>query len=167
MNVPLPTPAGRPGGVRRFGIRAAAALLALLLGAPLLATVWSRRNLSVKVPRGGTVELENASYASREWTVSLRALEVKTPARPVNGTVTAVWVFHYTNTDSEPHYVAVTVRCLDAKRQERNHFTAIATLQPDQPDGATFEIAAKLPENDWSLTIWAKVVVDFLSTPQG
>lgn len=166
MSVPLPTPASRQGG-RRFVIRAAAALLALLVGSPLLATVWSRRNLSVKVPRTGTVELENASYASREWTVSLKALEVKTPTRPVNGTVTAVWVLHYTNTDSEPHYVSVTVRCLDAKRQERNHFTAIATLQPDQPDGATFDIAAKMQESDWKVTTWAKVVVDFLSTPQG
>ena len=148
-------------------MRAAVALLALLLGSPLLATVWSRRNLSVKVPRGGSVELENASYASREWTVSLKALEVKTPSRAVNGVVTAVWLFHYTNTDKEPHYVSVTVRCLDGRRQERTHFTAIATLQPDQPDGATFEISAKMQENDWSLTTWAKIVVDFLSTPKG
>lgn len=165
--MPQPIPAARPGGARRAGARAASALLALVVATPLSATVWTRSNLSVKIPRGGQVELENASYASREWSVALKALELKSVSRPVNGVVMAIFSFHYTNTDKEPHYVAVTVRCLDAKRQERTRFTASATLQADRADGGTFEISAKLRESDWNLSTWARIVVDFLSTPEG
>jgi len=165
--VPLPAPAARPGGARSAWTCAAGAVLALLLAGPLLATIWARRSLSVKVPKGGRVELENASYASREWAVSLKALEVKADSRPVNGTAPTVWVFYYTNTDAEPHYVSVSVRCLDAKHVERSRFEAAATLQPGHPDGAAFEVVARMPEDDWRASTSAKVVVDFLSTPKG
>lgn len=159
--------AGRPGGAGRLGTRAAAAALALLLAAPVAATVWTRSSLSVRIPKGGRVALENASYATRDWTVALTALEVRTDPRPVNGIVTTVWVFHYTNSDRDPHHVALSVRCLDARRAERTRFNAKATLLSDQPDGAWLEVKAMMAEGDWNQSSWAKVVVDFLSSAEG
>lgn len=167
MSVPAPTSAARERGARRPGTIVAAGLLALLAATPLLATVWTRSNLTVKIPRGGRVELENASYAARDWSVALTELEVREDSRSAQGIVAATWSFRYTNTDKEPHYVLVTVKCLDAKRVERSRFATKATLQADQPDGARVEIVAKLREEDWKSSTWAKIVVDFLSSPEG
>ncbi|MDL1950814.1 hypothetical protein FBQ97_13510 [Acidobacteria bacterium ACD] len=149
------------------GVRTGAAALALLVATPLLATVWTRANLTVRIPKGGRVELENASYRARDWSVALTALEVREESRPSMGSVTTVWTFHYTNTDKEPHHVTLKVRCLDAKRGERSSFSAQAVLQADRPDGAKLEISAKMREGDWNISAWARVVVDFLSGPEG
>lgn len=148
-------------------MRAVAALLALLVASPLPATVWTRSNLTIRIPKGSRAQLENVSYSARDWTVALTAVEVREDARPAQGTVTAVWVFHYTNTDKEPHYVALSVKCLDAKRNERTRFATTATLQADRPNGGHVEILARTREDDWNLSAWAKVVVDFLSSPEG
>lgn len=167
MSVPAPTSAARERGARRPGSAVASGLLALLVATPLLATVWTRSNLTVRIPKGGRVELENASYAARDWSVALTSLEVRQGPRPVQGTVTATWSFHYTNTDKFPHYVLLTVKCLDGKRSERARFTARATLLADQPNGARVEIEAKIREEDWNQSTSARIVVDFLSSPEG
>lgn len=144
-------------------------LLALLLTAPLAATVWSRRNLSVRIPKTAPVTLEDATYSGRDWSVSLTALEAKPdPGRAAApGSLGTIWTFHYTNTDREPHYVAVTVRCLDLQRKERSLFKANVTLLADRPDGAKAEIAVKMREADWSAAAMARIMVDFLSGPEG
>jgi hypothetical protein len=168
MSAPALAPATRPGGVRRVGVRVAVAALALLLAAaPLAATVWTRSNLQVRIPKGTRVELDGASYATRDWSVSMTALEVKDGSRSADGVVTTSWVFSYTNTDREHHFVSVTVRCLDNQRKERMRFTAKATLQANRPDGATLEIQARIPEAEWKSSVIARVVIDFLSSPEG
>jgi hypothetical protein len=167
MSVPTPPSAARERGSRRPGTLAGAALVALLVATPLLATVWTRSTFTVRIPKNGRVELENASYTARDWSVALTQLEVRPDGPPVQGLVTAIWSFHYTNTDKEPHYVSVTVRCLDAGRNERTRFVAKATLQADRPDGARVDIPTKMRESDWDHSAWAKVVADFLSGPTG
>jgi hypothetical protein len=152
---------------RRLVVRLGAAAFALGLALPLPATVWTRANVTVRVARGERVPIENASYTGRDWSVSLTAIEVREGARAAQGTVVVSWVFHYTNTDKEPHYVALNVRCLDARRTEGSRFSATAVLQADRPGGATVEVGAKMAEEDWKKTAWAKVIVDFLSGPQG
>jgi hypothetical protein len=168
MSAPEPPPATRPGGVRPAGARVAVAALALFLAAaPLAATVWTRSNSQVRIPKGTRVELDGASYATRDWSVSMTALEVKDGSRSADGVVTTSWVFHYANTDREPHFVSVTVRCLDNLRKERSRFTAKSTLQANLPDGATLEIQARIPEAEWKASVIARVVIDFLSSPEG
>lgn len=167
MSVPAPTSAARERGARHPGTIVAAGLLALLMATPLLATVWTRSTLTVKIPKGGRVELENASYAARDWSVALTAVEVREDSRSAQGVMAATWSFRYTNTDKEPHHVLVTVKCLDAKRVEKARFAAKATLQADKPDGASVDVVAKLRENDWKGSAWAKIVIDFLSSPEG
>lgn len=160
-------PSIRLRGSRELCVRAGAVALALLVAAPLLATVWTRANLTVRIPKGGRVDLENASYRARDWSVALTALEVREESRPSMGVLTTVWTFHYTNTDKEPHHVALKVRCLDVKRGERSSFSAQAVLQADRPDGGKLEISAKMREDDWAVSAWTRVVVDFLSGPEG
>ena len=145
-----------------------AAALALLLASPLLATVWNRSKAVFQLPKGsGRVEIANASYAARDWSVALKALEIKEVSRPVGGSVTVVWVFHYTNTDKEPHYAALGVQCLDARRAERARFEAKVTLEANRPDGGTVEVSARLQQETWAASSSARVVIDFLSTKEG
>jgi hypothetical protein len=168
MSVPEPAPATRPGGARSVGVRVVLGALALLLAAaPLAATVWTRSNLPVRIPKGTKVALDGASYATRDWSVALTALEVRDGARSADGVLATSWLFHYTNTDREPHFVSVTVRCLDNHRKERTRFTAKSTLQANRPDGATLEIQARIPEAEWKASVVARVVIDFLSSPEG
>jgi hypothetical protein len=141
-------------------------LFALLLAAELPATVWTRSNLMIRIPKGTRVELEGASYSTRDWTVALTALEVKDDRTPVQGMVTPIWVVHYKNTDKEPHFVSLTVRCLDNQRADRARFTMTGTLQPNPTDG-TFEVSAKTRAEEWQVSVWARVLADFLSTPTG
>jgi hypothetical protein len=144
-----------------------AALALLLATAPLSATVWTRSTLQVKIPKGSRVELDGASYAARDWSASMTALEVVGGARSAEGVVATSWFFHYTNTDREPHFVSMTVRCLDNQRKERMRFTAKATLQANRSDGAKVEIQARIPEAEWKSSVFARVVIDFLSSPEG
>jgi len=167
MSATAPAPAARPRPRARLAGRAAAAGLLLLLAVPVGATVWTRSTLTFLIPKGGKVALEDASYATRDWSVALTALEVKTAPRAEGGLLKTTWTFHYRNTDREPHYIALNVRCLDARRMERARFTATAVLQADQPGGATTDVVARVREEQWSVAPWAKVVVDFLSGPEG
>ena len=143
------------------------AALAFLATAPLLATVWTRANVQLRIPKGGRAAIEDASYSGRDWSVALTAVAVREEARPAPGLVSVVWTFHYTNTDKEPHYAAVTVRCLDVKRGERARFSANLVLQADTGAGEKFEVRAKLNEAAWRDSAAARIVVDFLSGPNG
>ncbi len=97
----------------------------------------------------------------------MTALEVKGTSAPVDGTVAVVWVLHYTNTDREPHYAAVSVRCLDASRAERARFEATVTLEADRPGGGIVEISSKVREDAWRASSIARIVIDFLSAKEG
>lgn len=168
MKAPRSASAARPGGAKPGGVRVAAVALALLLAAaPLAATVWTRSNLSVRIPKGTRVELDGATYAARGWNVSLEALEVRDGARTSAGAVTTSWVFHYTNTDKEPHFISLTIRCLDMQRKELARFSARATLLANRPEGSSLEVEAKLPEAVWRASQLTRIVVDFLSSPDG
>jgi len=167
MSALAPTSASFLSGAGRLRARAVAAVFALLLAAPLTATVWTRSTCLIRIPKGGQVELENASYAARDWNVALKTLEVKEEPGAEAGAVVTVWVFHYTNTDTAPHYVTFNVRCLDAARNERTRFAAKATLQGSRPNGDRVEVRAKVREGEWTTSSWAKVLVDFLSSPEG
>ena len=149
--------------------RVAMAFLALLLALPLLATVWTRTTFRTRLPKGGSVVLEDLSYAGRDWNAALTALEVKQASghATTKGEVTTTWTFHYTNSDREPHYVGLTVACLDTRGQERSRFKATVTLLANHPGGATVDVPVKLREADWNMATGAKVVADFLSGPEG
>lgn len=159
-----------PGRSGRPGARVAAvASLALLLAAPLAATVWTRANAMVRAPKAGRAQLEDMSYAGRDWTVALTAIEVRQAPGTTKGRdeVASIWTVHYTNSDRDPHYVALTIRYLDSQRRERGSFKAVATLLSDQPDGAKVDLHLKMSEADWTQLAWVKVVADFLSGPEG
>lgn len=162
-----PNPAGIVG--EKLATHAAAVLLALLLAAPLLATVWTRASIRARIAKGGRVALEDASYAGRDWNAALTALEVKQVADRTSGPgiVTTTWTFHYTNSDREPHYVALNVSCLDAGGRERFRFKATATLLADRAGGSTVDVVVKMGEAEWNSTSVAKIVADFLSGPEG
>lgn len=164
-----PTPAAPGRGLRRLGNALGAGLLALLVAAPLLATVWTRSTLTVRIPKGGQTDLENASYVGRDWSAALTALEVRqATGRPAGSDdVASIWTFHYTNSDREPHYVALTIRCLDVQRKELNSFRVIVTLLADSPGGAKLEQTVRMREASWQRAVLAKIVADFLSGPEG
>jgi hypothetical protein len=145
------------------------ALLAVSLAAPLLATVWTRTTFRTRLPKGGSVALEDLSYAGRDWNAALTALEVRQVSGRSTGSseIATTWTFRYTNTDREPHYVGLTVSCLDTRGQERSRFKATITLLADRPGGATVDVPVKLREPDWNVATVAKVVADFLSGPEG
>lgn len=166
--MPTTVPGAWRTGKRRRRARVAAAAFALLLAAPLTATVWTRSNVVVQIPKGaGRIGVTNATYAARDWNVAMTALEVKGTSRPVEGNVTVVWVLHYTNTDGEPHYAALSFRCLDARRAERARFETTVTLEANRPGGGTVEISATVREDAWKASSTARIVVDFLSTKEG
>jgi hypothetical protein len=166
--VPTPVPVSWRTGTWRRKTRVAAAAFALFLATPLTATVWTRSNIVVQIPKGAhRMEVQNASYSARDWNVAVKALELKETSRPVQGTVTVVWVFHYTNTDSQPHYAALSIRCLDARRAERARFDTTVTLEANRAGGGTVEISATVREDDWRASSVARVVVDFLSAKEG
>ena len=79
----------------------------------------------------------------------------------------SLWTFHYTNSDHEPHYVLVNVRCLDDLRKERAGFKVTLSLLADKPSGGKAEVTFKAREADWRASTTVKVVVDFLSGPEG
>jgi len=168
MRASTPVPASARAPHRR-GIagQVAAGALLLLLAAPVVATVWTRSTLSFLIPKGGRAALEDASYSTRDWSVALTAVEVKAAPRAEGGLLRTTWTFHYTNTDREAHYVALNVRCLDARRAERARFSATVVLQADTPSGGTVDVVARVPENAWGTAPWSKVVADFLSGPGG
>jgi hypothetical protein len=162
------TDAARLAPTRRTP-RLAPALLALLVALPALATVWTRATTRVRIPKGSRIALEDVSYAGRDWNAALTALEVKqtTSRSPGGNEVATTWTFHYANSDREPHYVALSVSCLDVRGKERNRFRATATLLADRAGGGTVEATVRMPEADWNAVSIAKVVVDFLSGPEG
>lgn len=122
----------------------------------------------VQIPKGARrMEVPNASYAARDWSVAVKAIELKETSRPVQGAVTVVWVIHYTNTDSQPHYAALSIRCLDARRAERARFDTTVTLEANRAGGGTVEISSSVREGEWKASSLARVVVDFLSSKEG
>lgn len=159
-----PPAAGRRRPTRRLLAIAGAALLA---AAPSLATVWSRANVQMKIPKGGSAAIEDASYSGRDWGIALTALEVREEGRPEPGTVSVVWTFRYTNTDKEPHFATVNVRCLDSKRTERSRFSARLVFQADTRSEEKLEVRVTHDEAAWRASTIGRIVVDFLSGPNG
>lgn len=155
----------RPRLLARLG----AAALALAFAAPVAATVWSRSIETVRLPKGGRAELSDVLYTARDWKASITAVEVKPAPEPPGsrGETASVWTFHYTNTAHEPRYVLVNVRCLDDLRKERAGFKATLTLLADRPSGGKADVTFRAREADWRASSTVKVVVDFLSGPEG
>jgi hypothetical protein len=141
-------------------------LLALALALPALATIWTRSSNVVKVTKGMRTAIPNATYATREWSLAVTSLEVQEGAT-AGDTVSPRWLFYYKNTDAEQHFVAITVQCQDAQRHDRSRFNYTATLQPNSKEEGSFEIVSKIRAEEWRATIYAKVTIDFLSTPSG
>lgn len=147
-------------------MRLAAAALSLAVASPVVATVWTRSNVELRIPKGSRAAIENASYSGRDWSAALTGLEVREEDRSPEG-VTVVWTFLYTNTDKEAHYVALTIRCLDPARVERVRFAAKATLQASTSAPDKVEVRARMRDADWRVSHWARIVVDFVSSAQG
>jgi hypothetical protein len=141
-------------------------LLALALALPALATIWTRSSNIVKVVRGSRVPIPNATYVTREWNLAITGLEVQEGAA-AGDLVTPKWLFFYRNTDGEQHFVAITVQCQDAQRRDRSRFTYTATLAPNTKDEGAIEIVSKIHADEWRTTQFAKVTIDFLSSPAG
>lgn len=147
-------------------VRTRLALLVLLLALPATAAIWTRSSNVVKLNRGGRTPLPNALYAARDWNAAVTGFEVK-DAPPAGDMVTPRWHFYYRNTDAEAHYVAITVQCQDSQRRDRMRFSYTATLQPKQEEEAAVEIVSKLRADEWRATVFAKITIDFLSSPTG
>lgn len=164
----MKSPAGRRLP-RRLLARLGSVAVALLAAAPVAATVWSRSTETLRLPKGGRAELSDILYTARDWSASITALEVKSvPASPgSSGEAASAWTFHYTNSDREPHYVLLTVRCLDTLRKDRGGFKTTLTLLADRPSGAKAEIVFRARAGDWQASTTVKVVADFLSGPEG
>ncbi|MHB8798218.1 MAG: hypothetical protein ACYDBY_07110 [Thermoanaerobaculia bacterium] len=145
----------------------AAAAVAVLSATPAFATIWTRANVQIRIPKGSHAVIQDASYFGRDWSIALTGLEVREEGRPEPGLVSVVWTFRYTNTDKEPHFAAVTVRCLDSKRSERARFNGNLVLQADARTEETFEVRVKLSEAAWQASTVGRIVVDFLSGPNG
>lgn len=142
-------------------------LLALAATLPLAGTIWTRSTNVIKIPRGAKETLPNTAYITREWNVVVTGVEVRDDPAPAGEQCLPRWTFYYKNTDSQPHYVAITVQCQDIHRKDRARFTYNATLAPDHKEEFGLEIASKVKVDDWKQTLFVKVTVDFLSTPSG
>jgi hypothetical protein len=154
---------GLPAGIRRW------ALLASVLigwGFPLWGTIWTRSTNLIKIPRGIKLPLPNATYSTRDWNLSIFSIEVKEDPSPSADSVAPKWLFTYKNSDHENHYVLITVQCEDVGRKHKTHFSYTATLLPDQKE-APIEIFSRTRNDDWRSSIFARVTIDFLSTPTG
>jgi hypothetical protein len=137
-----------------------------LVALPVLATIWTRSSSVVKVSRSARTPLPNVAYSTREWNIAITSFEVQ-EWMASGDVISPRWIFYYKNTDAEAHYVAITVQCQDAQRRDRTRFGYTATLQPNVKDEASIEIVSKLKSQDWRSTIFARVTVDFLSSPSG
>lgn len=144
-----------------------AALLVLSGALPVLGTIWTRSTNIMKVPRGTREVLPNTAYFTRDWNVAVTAVEVKDDPAPTADMSQPRWVFYYKNTDSEPHYVSITVLCQDIQRKDRARFSYTATLVPNRKEDFPLEISSKIRTPDWKQTVIVKITVDFLSTPSG
>ncbi len=143
------------------------ALLALATAFPVLGTIWTRATNVIKVPRGTRENLPNTAYATREWSTAITSVEVHDDSPLAGDTCLPRWTFFYKNTDSQPHYVTITVLCQDIHRNERARFSYNATLGPDHKEDFGLDVAAKVKCDAWKQTMLVKITVDFLSTPNG
>jgi hypothetical protein len=139
--------------------------LVLLAATPALATIWTRSTHLVKIPRHEKEPLAHAAYTTRGWSVSVTSASVVEEARGPES-VGLRWLFDYSNTDAEPHYVAVTVQYQDAQRRERGRVSSKATLPPTRKGDGRFEVATKRPD-EWREVVFARITIDFLSGPDG
>ncbi len=166
MNGPSTSHDAPRGRVTRRRLLAAAAI-AVLSASPTFATIWTRASVQIKIPKESHAAIQDASYFGRDWSIALTGLEVREEGRPGAGLVSVVWTFRYTNTDKEPHFAAVTVRCLDSKRRERARFNGNLVLQADARTEEKLEVRVKLDEAAWQASTVGRIVIDFLSGPNG
>jgi hypothetical protein len=148
------------------GMRAGAILLALLAGLPLAGTIWTRSANLIKIPRGVKIPFPNATYSTRDWSVVISSVEVREDSSS-GESVSPKWLFYYKNTDHDPHYVLINVQCQDVSRRDRARFSYTATLLADQKEEAPIEILSKTRTEDWKNASFARITIDFLSTPSG
>lgn len=142
-------------------------MLVAFLAFPLFATVWTRSTNLVKIPRGIKQPLPNALYSTREWNLVISSVEVREEGTGTGELVTPKWLFYYKNSDHERHYALITVQCQDTARKDRARFSYTATLLADQKEEASIEIVSKVRGEDWKNASYARITVDFVSTPGG
>lgn len=158
----------RGSGVFVPRIRRSAVPILLLLGAlPLAGTIWTRSTNIIKLPLGAREALPNTLYTARDWSLAITAVEVRDDPAPTADQSQPLWIFYFKNTDSEPHYVSITVQCQDFSRKENGRFTFKATLAPNHKDEFPLGVSAKIRTSDWKRTTFARITVDFLSGPTG
>ncbi|MEO6324860.1 MAG: hypothetical protein ABIT01_13350 [Thermoanaerobaculia bacterium] len=138
----------------------------LLVGLPLTGTIWTRSANLIKIPRGVKLPFPNATYSTRDWNLAISSVEVREDSSK-GDSVAPKWLFYYKNTDHENHYVLITVQCQDVSRKDRARFSYTATLLADQKDETPIEILSKTKTDDWKNASFARITIDFLSTPNG
>lgn len=137
-----------------------------LAALPAAAAVWTRSVSLLPIPRGSKQEIKNATYFTRDWSVSVTSVTVRDDVAG-GGQVSPVWIFSYRNTDREPHFVSILVECQDPRRQPTTRYKAIGRLEANRKDDGTLEIILKAPSDDWKRSAFSKITIDFLSGPEG
>ena len=115
------------------------------------------------IPRTGKEPLAHAAYTTRDWSLTMTAASLVEEPEPPDS-VRVRWLFHYRNSDSQPHYVAITVKYQNAQKKDIAFFTNKGTLEPTLKDQeARLELQAKSRLADWREAVYAKITIDFLS----
>ena len=156
-----------PSVVRRPVSRAALLGALVLLASSAAATIWTRSATFVPIKVGEVLPLKNAAYSTRDWTVSVKDVEAQQNPAPGPGLVSVTWAFGMANTDTEPHYVQVTIHYLDVQRRPRVNFTHRFKIDGGQTDETRRGFEARCTTTQWQGLAHARISIDFLSTPEG
>jgi hypothetical protein len=139
----------------------------VLLASSGAATIWTRSTSIVPIRPGELLPLKNAVYGTRDWTVSVRNVEIRPMRAPGPGLASVTWAFSIVNTDTEPHYVDIGINYLDVQRRSRVAFSHRFRIEAGETDTERHGFEARCDATQWQGTAYARIVVDFLSTPEG
>ena len=153
--------------VRRPVSRFALMVASVMLASSAAATIWTRSTSFVPIKIGEVLPLKNVAYGTRDWTVSVRNVEALQNPAPGPGFVSVTWAFGMANTDTEPHYIQVTIHYLDSQRRPRVNFTHRFKIEGGQRDDERHGFEARCTTTQWQGLSHARVSIDFLSTPEG
>ena len=163
----MPIPPSGSGGFRRAFRRVAIGACLALLVSPLEATIWTRSITTASISSKARIPLRNATYMTRDWSVSVANVEMQPSAEPQAGISLTSWAFEYTNTDHAAHHVAITLQYLDAGRRNRMTFSHVFALEPTSKEPGVFVLNARCPKEAGSAVVSVRATVDFLSGPEG
>lgn len=153
--------------IERWVFRMTLSLVVFVLASPAVATIWTRSASVVPIRPGEILPLKNVAYGTRDWTVSVRTVEAQPMPAPGPDLVSVTWAFGMTNSDTEPHYVRISIQYLDAQKHTRASFAHDFRIEAGQTDSDRRGLEARCNQSQWRGVSFARITVDFLSTPKG